>query len=128
MTLYLCQKGGVNQVKMDYRHNDKVLKLIPQCCNYFNSECVALDCKCVMESCKTSILCKWFIKYVLPADQTLYTEIQAYNKVAGAYVKRCKTCNGTFHSTSRTSQYCSKCKVKQGKAKYRKYNASRKAI
>lgn len=63
------------------------------CCNYDNGNCIALDdgeeCVCV-QSISYSLLCKWFVNAVLPADKALYAEVM------GQKVKRCAECGAAF--------------------------------
>ena len=48
------------------------------CCNYDGGNCIALDdgeeCVCV-QSISYSLMCRWFLNAVLPADRALYAEI-----------------------------------------------------
>ena len=45
-----------------------------ECCNCFNGFCVLFDSPC--PQCITrSLVCKWFIRSVLPADVPLYVEL-----------------------------------------------------
>ena len=75
-------------------------------CNYDKGNCIALDdgeeCVCV-QSISYTLICKWFLNAVLPADRTLYAEIM------GQGVKRCAVCGGTFAPRSNRAKYCKDC-------------------
>lgn len=79
------------------------------CCNYDNGNCIALDdgeeCVCV-QSISYSLLCKWFVNAVLPADKALYAEIMGQN------VKRCAECRAAFVPGSNRAKYCPTCAAK----------------
>lgn len=76
------------------------------CCNYDNGNCIALDdgeeCVCV-QSISYSLICKWFVNTVLPADKTLHAEIM------GEVVKRCAVCGTAIVSRSNRAKYCENC-------------------
>ena len=59
---------------MDYRQHRAACRLVHECCNYDNGNCIALDygepCVCV-QSISYSLLCRWFIAAVLPLDWKL---------------------------------------------------------
>ena len=48
---------------MDYRQYRRVRRLVHECCNYIDGNCIALDdgeeCVCV-QSISYSLLCRWF--------------------------------------------------------------------
>jgi hypothetical protein len=81
------------------------------CCNYANSECIALDCKC--PQCNTySVCCKWFEQAILPQDKALFTEIlEPHNK------KYCVICGKGFAAKSNRAKYCLDCSVKERRIK-----------
>lgn len=76
------------------------------CCNYDNGNCIALDdgeeCVCV-QSISYSLICKWFVNAVLPADRALYAEIM------GQGVKYCAACGAVFAPGSNRAKYCASC-------------------
>ena len=59
---------------MDYRQYRAACRLVHECCNYDNGNCILLDngepCVCV-QSISYSLLCRWFIAAVLPLDGKL---------------------------------------------------------
>lgn len=79
------------------------------CCNYDNGNCIALDdgeeCVCV-QSISYSLICKWFVNAVLPADKALYAEIM------GRSVKHCAECGAVFAPGSNRAKYCASCATK----------------
>ena len=52
---------------MDYRQHRAACRLVHECCNYDNGNCILLDngepCVCV-QSISYSLLCRWFIAAV----------------------------------------------------------------
>ena len=64
---------------MDYRQYRRARRLVRECCNYDNGQCMALDegdgCVCV-QSISHSLLCRWFRAAVLPLDHQLETAVQ----------------------------------------------------
>ena len=56
---------------MDYQQHRAARRLVHECCNYDNGNCILLDngepCVCV-QSISYSLLCRWFISAVLPLD------------------------------------------------------------
>ena len=59
---------------MDYPQYRAARRLVHECCNYDNGNCILLDngepCVCV-QSISYSLLCRWFIAAVLPLDGKL---------------------------------------------------------
>lgn len=76
------------------------------CCNYDHGHCLALDdgeeCVCV-QSISYSLMCKWFVNAVLPADKALYAELMGLN------VKHCAVCGAPFAPRSNRAKYCEVC-------------------
>lgn len=76
------------------------------CCNYDGGNCIAPDdgeeCVCV-QSISYSLMCRWFLNAVLPADRALYAEIM------GQGVKRCAVCGAEFIPRSNRAKYCAAC-------------------
>ena len=76
------------------------------CCNYDNGNCIALDdgeeCVCV-QSISYSLLCRWFLNAVLPADKALHAEI------IGQGVKHSVECGAAFVPRSNRAKYCENC-------------------
>ena len=91
-------EGGVTIHKkipvMDYRQYRRMRKLVHECCNYDNGNCIALDngeeCVCV-QSISYSLLCKWFRSAVLPLDKSLETVLLFRDEL-----KRCSVCGQPF--------------------------------
>ena len=63
---------------MDYRQYRRARRLVHECCNYIDGNCIALDdgeeCVCV-QSISYSLLCRWFRAAVLPQDKELETAL-----------------------------------------------------
>ena len=64
--------------RMNYQQYRKARKLVRECCNYCDGNCLLLDdgeeCVCV-QSISYSLLCQWFRAAVLPLDVALRAEI-----------------------------------------------------
>lgn len=91
--------------RMNYPQYRKARKLVRECCNYCDGNCLLLDdgeeCVCV-QSISYSLLCRWFRAAVLPLDAALCAEI---TKDRGE-VKRCCECGATFMPKSNRAKYC----------------------
>ena len=105
---------------MDCWQRRRAKKLVQECCNYDNGQCVALDegdgCVCV-QSISHSVLCRWFRSAVLPLDRKLETEL--FHR---ADSKRCAVCGSLFLPGSNRARYCPECAVTMK----RKHAAERK--
>ena len=95
---------------MDYRQYRRMRKLVHECCNYDNGNCIALDngeeCVCV-QSISYSLLCKWFRSAVLPLDKSLETVLLFRDEL-----KRCSVCGQPFRPGSNRAKYCKSCATK----------------
>ena len=93
---------------MDYRQYHRARKLVHECCNYIDENCIALDdgeeCVCV-QSISYSLLCRWFKVAVLPLDAALCAEITKSRDE----IKRCAVCGAAFTPNSNRAKYCSEC-------------------
>ena len=60
--------------RMDYRQHQAARRLVHECCNYDEGNCLLLDdgepCVCV-QSISYSLMCRWFRVAVLPLDGEL---------------------------------------------------------
>ena len=60
-----------NLPHMDYRQHRRARRLVHECCNYDEGNCLLLDdgepCVCV-QSISLSLMCRWFRVAVLPLD------------------------------------------------------------
>ena len=92
---------------MDYPQYRAARRLVHECCNYDNGNCILLDngepCVCV-QSISYSLLCRWFIAAVLPLDGQLEAAL-----LHRADRKRCAECGGQFLPNSNRGQYCPDC-------------------
>lgn len=97
--------------RMDNGQYRKARKLVHECCNYDDGNCIALDdgetCVCV-QSISYSLLCKWFRAAVLPLDKALYAEIMERGNA-----KRCAGCGALFMPPKHNSLYCPACAEKR---------------
>ena len=93
--------------RMDYRQYRAACRLVHECCNYDNGNCILLDngepCVCV-QSISYSLLCHWFIAAVLPLDGQLEAAL-----LHRAGRKRCTECGGYFLPKSNRGKYCPEC-------------------
>ena len=86
------------------------------CCNCYDGFCVLFDTPC--PQCITrSLICKWFIQAVLPADTPLYVEITGDNR----NTRLCEKCGEPFVSRSNRAKYCKACASAVRKQKQREY-------
>ena len=85
---------GAKIPRMDYRQYRAACRLVHECCNYDNGNCILLDngepCVCV-QSISYSLMCRWFIAAVLPLDGKLEAAL-----LHRADRKRCTECGGYF--------------------------------
>jgi len=92
---------------MNYRQYRRARRLVHECCNYDNGNCLMLDngeeCVCV-QSVSYSLLCRWFRAAVLPLDKELETAL--LHRQAG---KRCVLCGALFLPGSNRVKYCPDC-------------------
>ena len=105
---------------MDYQQYRAACRLVHECCNYDNGNCILLDngepCICV-QSISYSLLCRWFIAAVLPLDKQL--EAALFHRVDR---KLCTECGGYFLPKSNRGKYCPDCaeRMKRIRATQRK--------
>ena len=92
---------------MDYRQYRRARRLVRECCNYDNGQCMVLDegdgCVCV-QSISHSLLCRWFRVAVLPLDHQLETAL--YHRLES---RRCSECGALFLPGSNRAKYCKDC-------------------
>ena len=92
---------------MDYRQYRRARRLVRECCNYDNGQCMVLDegdgCVCV-QSISYSLLCRWFRAAVLPLDHQLETAL--YHRLES---RRCSECGALFLPGSNRAKYCKEC-------------------
>ena len=106
--------------QMDYPQYRTARRLVHECCNYDNGNCIVLDngepCVCV-QSISYSLLCRWFRIAVLPLDGKLEAAL-----LHRAERKRCTECGGYFLPKSNRGKYCPDCagRMKRAKAAQRK--------
>ena len=93
--------------RMDYRQHQAARRLVHECCNYDEGNCLLLDdgepCVCV-QSISFSLMCHWFRVAVLPLDG----ELAAALLYRGSR-KRCAVCGAAFVPKSNRGKYCPNC-------------------
>ena len=111
---------------MDYAQYRKACRLVHECCNYDQGNCLLLDrgdgCVCV-QRISYSLLCRWFQTAVLPLDHELYAVL-----LCKPGTKRCCLCDRRFVPRSNRAKYCPSCasRMKQHMARERKRKQRRK--
>ena len=72
--------------RMNYPQYHKARKLVRECCNYCDGNCLLLDdgeeCVCV-QSISYSLLCRWFRAAVLPLDAAPSVELHLCRSPTG---------------------------------------------
>ena len=86
---------------MTYQQYRTAKKLVHQCCNYDDGNC--LECVCV-QSISYSLLCRWFRAAVLPLDTGLCAALLYRDQM-----KPCVICGGSFVPKSNRAKYCPDC-------------------
>ncbi|WP_363323766.1 cysteine-rich VLP protein [uncultured Oscillibacter sp.] len=91
-----------------YQQFRTVQRLVHQCCNNVDGNCLLLDdgwepCVCV-QSISRSLVCKYFRAAVLPLDRELET-VLLYKKDS----KPCCRCGVLFRPGSNRGKYCPGC-------------------
>ena len=111
---------------MDHAQHRKARRLVHECCNYDQGNCLLLDrgdgCVCV-QRISYSLLCRWFQTAVLPLDHELYAML-----FCKPGVKRCCLCGRLFVPRSNRAKYCPSCalRMKRHMARERKRKQRRK--
>ena len=90
---------------MTYQQYRAARKLVHQCCNYDDGNCLVLECVCV-QSISYSLLCRWFRAAVLPQDTGLCAALLYRDQM-----KPCVICGGLFAPKSNRAKYCPDCAV-----------------
>ena len=94
-----------NVIRMTEGQARKVYALLKKaCCNYMSGQCIALDCPCP-QLITRSLICKWFMRAVLPGDAPLYVELTGNR----GRTKPCAVCGQPFYPRARNAKYCDKC-------------------
>ena len=90
---------------MTYQQYRTARRLVHQCCNYDDGNCLVLECVCV-QSISYSLLCRWFRAAVLPLDTGLCAALLYHEQM-----KPCIICGGSFVPKSNRAKYCPDCAV-----------------
>ena len=107
-----------------YTQYRRIRRLVHECCNYDNGDCLLLDdgyepCVCV-QSISYSLLCKWFRAAVLPLDKELESALYpppSFGK------RRCKECGRLWEPPKHNALYCPDCAAKRTRRKKREWAA-----
>ena len=97
---------------MDYRQYRRVRRLVHECCNYIDGNCIALDdgeeCVCV-QSISYSLLCRWFRAAVLPQDKELETALFTPGSNRAKYCPECAARMKRINAAKRKRKQREKC-------------------
>jgi len=107
---------------MNYTQYRKMRKLLHECCNYENGQCLILGSTCA-QSISYSLLCNWFREAVLPLDKEL-----ADSLLYKSALKSCVICGKKFLPGSNRANYCPVCsalerRLKEAARQRRRYAA-----
>ena len=91
---------------MTYQQFRTVRRLVHECCNNNDENCLLLD-DCCVQSISRSLICKYFRAAVLPLDRELETAL-LHRKDC----KRCCQCRAMFLPGSNRAKYCPDCAAK----------------
>ena len=100
-----------NQIpRLTYQQFRAVQRLVHECCNNDEGNCLLLDdgwepCVCV-QSISRSLICKYFRAAVLPLDRALEAALLHRMKC-----KQCCQCGAVFLPGSNRAKYCPNCAV-----------------
>ena len=109
-------------MKMNETQFQEIQRLIPECCNYLDGNCTALDdgqSHVCVQSISRSLICKWFCTSVLPINETLYAAIKSNDS------KTCANCGKPFLSLKSNKRYCNDCakrRERESKKKWARQN------
>ncbi len=98
---------------MSYQQYRAARKLVHQCCNYAEGNCLVLECVCV-QSISYSLLCHWFRAAVLPQDTNLCAALLYRDQM-----KPCVICGSLFLPKSNRAKYCPDCANQERRRKTR---------
>lgn len=96
---------------MNYNQYSKARKLLNECCNYDNSQCLLLDTVCP-QAISYTLLCKWFKEAVLALNKELSAMLLHKQNS-----KLCVICGKKFLPNSNRAKYCSDCSTLERKRK-----------
>jgi hypothetical protein len=106
-----------------YTQYRRIRRLVHDCCNYDDGNCIALDdgepCVCA-QSISYSLLCKWFRAAVLPTDAELYAALFPPPSFGQ---RRCRECGQIFKPPKRNTLYCPACARDRAKRSKRSWAA-----
>ena len=116
---------------------EKIIRMTPEqaakakkavrkkCCNCMDGSCLLLDglepCPCP-QLITRSLICRWFLKAVLPGEKELEQEL-----IKKGERKCCQDCVGTYYSASNRSKYCPDCAAKVKRRQQAEYARRKRA-
>lgn len=113
--------------RLTYQQHRRVCRLVHECCNYDEGNCLALDsgtsCPCV-QSISYSLNCKWFRAAVLPVDGELCA---ALSPAPAARTRRCRECGRDFPAPRHNTLYCPACASDRAKRSKRAWARKKRA-
>ena len=102
---------------MTYQQYRAVRRLVHNCCNYQDGNCLLLDdgeeCVCP-QSISYSLICRWFRAAVLPLDESLCAALLHREDM-----KKCVLCGGWYIPKSNRAKYCPDCAEQERRRKTR---------
>ena len=97
-----------NLPHLDYQQFRRVQKLVHECCNNDNGNCLLLDdgwdAHICVQSISQSLICKYFRATVLPLDRELEAAL-----LHPRDCKQCCQCGTVFLPGSNRAKYCPNC-------------------
>ena len=104
-----------NAVRLTYQQYRAVRRLVHDCCNYQDGNCLLLDdgeeCVCP-QSISYSLICRWFRAAVLPLDENLCAALLHRRER-----KKCVLCGGWYIPKSNRAKYCPECAKEEERRK-----------
>ncbi len=96
-----------NTIRLTYQQYRAVRRLVHECCNYQDGNCILLDdgeeCVCP-QSISYSLICRWFRAAVLPLDESLCAALLHRGRA-----RPCAECGTMFVPRSNRGKYCDEC-------------------
>ena len=129
--LFSREVKTIEMIMLNPQSFREIAKLIKSCCcNCYNGNCLLLDdgdtCVCPQIITQSHIICRYFLKAVLPGDKDLFRSISGQ---VPAETIICKGCGKKTERTGRNQKYCPECafiKQRQRNAEYMSVKRSRR--
>ena len=115
-----------NAVRLTYQQYRAVRRLVHDCCNNQDGNCLLLDdgeeCVCP-QSISYSLICRWFRAAVLPLDENLCAALLHRRER-----KKCVLCGGWYIPKSNRAKYCPECAKEEERRKTRERVRRHRAV